>query len=131
MTLDASIIGVHIVEASRVEYRVTRFQGHMSASRTVAPLTANIPFADGFGRNIVVHRMASVAKRSSWPLEIIRWVQRRPPVGSIRHEIAPPHFVRDVPLSRLREIIVADLGKISLLPAAAIDERYTVLRKAH
>ena len=73
--------------------------------------------------------MAAVAKRPSRTLEVVRRVKRRPPVGVVRHEITPPLFVRDVPLRRLRIIVVADLGEVALLPAAAVDERDVVFRK--
>ena len=73
--------------------------------------------------------MAAVAERSSRALEIVRRIKRCPPVGVVGYEISSPHFVRDVPLRRLRKIIVADFREIPLLPPAAIDEGDIVFRK--
>jgi len=129
MTLDAGIAGMDVVEAGRVEDGVTDRPGHMRAARAVALFAANIPLSHGLGRNIIIHRMAAVAERAGRPLEIVRRVKRSPPVSVVGDEIALPHLVRDVPLRGLRKIIVADLGEIALLPAAAVDERDIVLRE--
>ena len=132
VTLDADVVGVHIIRSAPGLRMLARVGlGNMLAARTVAPLAADVPFGDRFGRDVVVHRMAAVAKRPGRPLEIVRRIKRRPPVGRVRHEIGPPHLVRDVPLRGLREIVVADLREISLLPAAAIDERDVVFRKSN
>ena len=55
MTLDAHIVGPHIVEACGIEDVVPRQLGNMRASRAMAPLTADIPFADRFRRDIVIY----------------------------------------------------------------------------
>ena len=64
MTLDARVIGMDIVEAARIEDIVARRAGDVCAAGSVALFAADIPFADGFGRDVVVHRMAAVAERS-------------------------------------------------------------------
>ena len=71
--------------------------------------------------------MTAVAERAGRPLEIVGRIKRRPPVGAVADEIRLPHLVRDVPLRRQREIIVADLREVALLPAAAVDEGDVVL----
>src|SRR5215831_18493425 len=130
MTLDANVVGMHIVEVRGIEDVVARRVGYMSAPSAMAPLAADIPFADRFGRDIVVHRMAAIAKRAGRTLEVVSGVKRRSPIGVVRHKIAPPLFVRYVPLRGLRKIIVADLGEITLLPAATVDESDVVFGKA-
>ena len=55
MTLNASVVRMDVVEASRVEDRATRFLRHVGAARTVTPFATDVPFADGFGRDVVVH----------------------------------------------------------------------------
>ena len=55
MTLDADIVGPHIVEAGGIEDVVARRLVNVRASRAVAPFAADIPFADRFRRDIVVH----------------------------------------------------------------------------
>src|ERR1700674_2367907 len=94
----------------------------MRAARAVALFAADIPFSHCFDRNIIVDGMAAIAERPGSPLEIIRRIERSPPVGGIGHKIPPPHFVRDVPLGWLWKIVVADFGEIALLPAAAVNE---------
>ena len=55
MTLDAHIVGPHIIEARGIEDVVSRRLGNMRASRAMAPLAADIPFADRFRRDIVIY----------------------------------------------------------------------------
>src|SRR5580704_12124999 len=127
VTLDAGVAGVHVVEAGRVEDGARHRALDMRAAWPVAFLATDIPFAYLLGSNVVVDRMTAVAQRAGRPLEIVGWIKRRPPVGAVADEILLPHLVRDVPLRRLWEIIVADLGEVALLPAAAVDECDIVL----
>ena len=101
MTLDARIAGTHIAEAGRIEDGLAHWPVHMLAARSVAFLAADVPFADFFGRDVVIDRMAAVAQRPGRTFEIVRRVQRGPPIGGVRHEVVLPHFVRDIPLGRL------------------------------
>ena len=71
MTLDTGVVGVHIAEAGRVEDGGTHRMLNVGAARPVALLAADVPFTDGFGRDVIVHRMAAIAERTSRALEII------------------------------------------------------------
>src|SRR4029077_1150083 len=128
MTLDAGVVGVHIAEAGRVEDGGTHRMLDVGAARPVALLAADVPFTDGFGRDVIVHRMAAIAERTSRALEIIWRIKRGPPIGTVRYEISLPHAVCDIPLRRLREVVVADLGEISLLPACRRRTRCRLLK---
>ena len=55
MTLDTHIVGPHIIEACGIEDAVPRRLGNMRAPCAMAPLTADIPFADRFRRDIVIY----------------------------------------------------------------------------
>src|SRR6478672_12122412 len=70
--------------------------------------------------------MASVAERSCGPLHVISRVVGYPPIGSIGDHVAAPFLIGDIPLTGQREIVVADLGEVALLPFAAVDESYSV-----
>ena len=129
MTLNASVVGVHIAEAAWIEDSVSHRTRDVSTPGAMATFAADIPFADGLCSDVVIHRVTAIAQRPRRTLEIVRRIERCPPIGGIRHEIAPPNLVGDILLRRLREIVVSDLGEISLFPAAAIDERNVVFRK--
>src|SRR5580693_4178638 len=101
----------------------------MRAPGTVAALAADIPFRDLLGLDIVVHRVAAVACRSSRPLHVVRRIERFPPIASLWNKIRSPDFVGHVPLRGLGEIVIADFGEIALLPKAAIHKGDLLLRK--
>src|ERR1700722_7429793 len=107
MTLDAGVGRLNIVEAGGVKDRSANWSRHMLAARSMTLFAADVPFADFFGRRVVVDGMAPVAERARRSLEVIWGIQRRPPVSIVRHEIPFPHFVRDVPVCGLWEIVVA------------------------
>src|SRR5271156_730188 len=119
MTLHAGIVGMHVVKAARIENGRAHRMVDVRAAWTVTPLAADIPLANGFGGDVIVHRVTAVAKRSGWPFEIVRRIEPRPPVSIIGHEVSFPLRVRDIPLRRLRKVIIPDLGEVALLPAAA------------
>ena len=48
---------------------------------SVALLAADVPFGDGLGLDVVVHRMAAVAERAGRPLAVVGGIVRHPPVG--------------------------------------------------
>jgi hypothetical protein len=72
--------------------------------------------------NIVVNGMATIARGSGWPFQVVRRIERFPPVGSFGNEIGAPYVMDDVPLSRLGEIVITDFREVALLPDAAVDE---------
>jgi len=73
--------------------------------------------------------MATIARGSSWPFQVVGRIERFPPVGSFRNEIRTPYVIDDVPLSRLGEIVITDFREVALLPNAAVDEGYLILRE--
>lgn len=66
--------------------------------------------------------MASVASGPGWPLHLFGRVMLGPPVCAVAHIVAAKYSGLDIPLHRENEIVVADLGKVSLLPFAAVGE---------
>src|ERR1700730_10546879 len=102
---------------------------YMLASRTVAFLAAHVPLRHLFRADVVVDRMATVTSRASGPLHIVRRIKRLPPIRSLGHKILPPNVSGNVPLRRLRKIIVASFREITLLPNAAVNQRDILLRE--
>src|ERR1700757_3377417 len=99
----------------------------MRFARAVTSLAADVPLGHGLGLDVVIHGMTAVAKRAGRALKIIRRIQWRPPVRGVGNEILAPNLVRNVPLHRQREVVVADLLEITLFPSAAIDEGDVIL----
>ena len=93
------------------------------AAGSVAALAADVPFGDGLGLDVVVHRMAAIAQRAGGALHVVGGVEGHPPIGVIGDEIGAPDLMRDVPLRAQRKIIVADFREVALLPDAAVDQR--------
>src|SRR6267142_2362796 len=102
---------------------------HMRAPRTVATLTADVPFRHLFGLNVVVDRMAAIAGWARGALHVVGRIERGPPIRSVRDHVGAPDFVGDVPLRRLGKIVIADLREIALLPDASVDEGDLILRE--
>src|SRR5579862_2891963 len=91
----------------------------------MALLAADIPFGRRLGRDVVVDRVAAIAQRARGASGIVASgvrIMRHPPIAVGRDMVRKPSFVRNVPLRGEREIVIANLPEISLLPAAAIDE---------
>jgi hypothetical protein len=120
MALHADIVRMDVIEAGGVHDVRAGWMLNMCGSGSVAFLTADIPFRYRFGLDVVVHRMAAVAKRARGALEIITGIQRDPPVGSGLDGIGSPNLMSDVPLHGQRKIVVADFLKIALLPFASV-----------
>src|SRR5579863_3037992 len=100
MTLDARIGGVHIVESRWVEDGRAYRAIDVLAAGTVALLATNVPLRYGFVCNIVVHGVAAVAERACRSLEVVGWIQWRPPISIVRYEVTFPHLMGDIPLRR-------------------------------
>src|ERR1700719_483104 len=130
MTLDAGVAGVNVIEARRIEDVIAKRLLAMRLARAMTSLATDIPLGHGLGLDVVVHRMAAVAERPRGALEIVGRVKRRPPIGAVGDEIPAPDLMRDVPLDRQREIIVADFLEVTLLPSAAVNEGDVVLGEA-
>jgi hypothetical protein len=99
MTLNAGVVGVHRAEAAWIEDSVSHRTRDVSTPRAMATFAADIPLADGLCIDVVVHRVTAIAQRPSRPLEIVRRIERCPPIGSIRVDAAP--LSRSVPVIRL------------------------------
>ena len=129
MALDASIVGTDVAHARGILNIRARGLCHVFAARAMATFAAHIPFGDGVIADIEVHGMAAVAKSAGGTLEIIRRIERGPPIAVVRDEVGAPDVVHDVPLGRLRIIIVADFGEVALFPEAAVDQAHVVARE--
>jgi hypothetical protein len=88
----------------------------------VAAFTAHIPLGDGFGVDVVVDRVTTIAERTSGTFGVVGWIDGSPPVCALFGEVRAPHLILDIPLRRQREIVGAFLLEIALLPLAAVDE---------
>src|SRR4051812_49153639 len=107
MTLDAGVVGMDIIQTSRIEDGGARLGLHMFAARAMAALAADVPFGDGLLLDVVFHRVTAVAERAGGAHEIVGWIERRPPIRALGGEIGPPYFVGHIPLRRLGIIIIA------------------------
>src|ERR1700722_17935742 len=94
----------------------------MRRAWTVALLATDVPLGDLLSRHVVVHRMAAVAERTSGTLHLFRRIMRGPPVSPGFGVIRAPDFVRNIPLRRENEVVVADLREVTLLPLAAVNK---------
>src|SRR6185437_3990891 len=83
---------------------------------------ADIPFGYRFRPDVVIHRMAAIAKRAGGALEVVWRIQGRPPVRSILYEVWPPDLVRNIPLGGQYEVIIANFFEIPLLPSASVHQ---------
>src|SRR5215467_7638716 len=102
---------------------------HVFAARTVTAFTAYVPLCDLLGVDVVANGVAAIASWARRALHVVVGVEGRPPVGAVRHFVGAPGFVGDIPLRREWEIVVPNLGEVTLLPEAAVNEGYLVLRK--
>ncbi len=94
----------------------------MLAARAVAALAAHVPLCKAVIAKIEVYRMAAVAGCAGWALEIIRRIERRPPVRAVGDEIGPPDVIHNVPLRGLRIVVAAHFGEVALLPNASVNQ---------
>ena len=129
VALDARVAALDVVHARRIQNVAARGMLHMGAARPVAALAANVPLRHLLGLNVVVDRVAAVARRPRGPLHVVGRVERHPPVRAGCHHVGTPHLVGDVPLRRLGIIVVADFREVALFPDTPIDERHLILRE--
>src|ERR1700735_5672460 len=71
MALDAGIAGIHIIKSRRIENVVALRLLDVGLARSVAFLATYIPLGGRFRVDVVIHRMAAVAKRPGRSLEIV------------------------------------------------------------
>ena len=129
MALDACIVPTHIVQRTRIHDVLLRRMRHMQASRSVAFLAAHVPLGHCLCRNVVVHRVATIARWPSRTIKVAWPIKGQPPIRPVLSVIRQPALLRDVPLCRERKVVIAAPGKVSLLPAAAVDESHFVQPK--
>jgi len=120
VALDADIVGTHKIQPARIHDVGLRRVRHVCTAGPVALLAANIPFCYPLGVDVVVHRVAAVARRSSGAVEVCCSVIRDPPVRPRLNAIRKPLLLRHIPLSRKRKVIVTAPGKVALLEPAAV-----------
>src|SRR6266403_3281581 len=99
------------------------------AAGAVAAFAADVPLGDFFGVDIVADGVAAVTGGAGGPLHVVGRIERHPPVSAVGNEIGAPDFVDDVPLRGFGVIIIANFGEVTLLPEAAVDEGYLILRE--
>src|SRR5260370_30386459 len=121
MALDAGVVGADIVHAGRIHSVAASGMLHVLASRTVAAFAADVPLRDLLGVDVVVDRVAAIAGGTGGPLEIVGRIKRRPPVGSIGHEVGPPEAIGNIPLIGFRKVVVSSFGDLTLLPNTAVN----------
>src|SRR4051794_39721455 len=100
MTLDAYVVGPHVVQAFRIDNVRRRRSRSVVLSRSMAFFAADVPLRDASRSRVVIHRMAAIAKGAGRTLSIVRRVKGHPPVGALPDEIRAPDFMGDVPLRR-------------------------------
>ena len=124
MALDANIVSTHGIESLRIDDVLAGWMSDMETARAMTFLAAHVPFGDAPGADVVVHRVAAIAKRAGGTLEIVAGVVLRPPVGAVAHCIGAPHLIFDIPLRRKRIVVVPPFREVSLL--GVVDEGYAV-----
>ena len=129
MALDAGVVGVDVVEAARIDDGLACPPLDVLAPWPMAAFATHVPFGDRLGMDVVVDRVATIAKRAGRALEVVGRVKRRPPIGAVLDDVRPPRPMDDVPLRGKGEIVASELLEVALLPDAAIDKRYIVLGK--
>jgi len=122
VALDANVIPPNRIQCCRIHDVVLSRVSNVLATRSMTLFAADVPLRHGFGLDVVVYRVASIARRAGGAIEIGRTIIRYPPVSACFDVIREPHLLRDVPLRRERKIILAPLGEIPLLVATPVYE---------
>ena len=127
MALDTGIVRAHRIEPRRIDDIRARRARRMRRTWPMTLLTTHVPFRDSPGLRVVIYRMAPIAQGTRRTRRIFTRVDGGPPISSHRYVIGPPNLIHHVPLRTQREVIVADLLKVALLPLAAVGERDVLL----
>src|SRR5271168_4387918 len=101
MALDTGVVRVDVIHSCGIQGIAARRMLDVFAARPVAALAAHVPLRYLFRVDVVVDRMAAVARGAGWALLVVWRIQRGPPIGAVSHEVWAPHFVDDVPLRGL------------------------------
>src|ERR1700756_618838 len=103
---------------------------HVLATRAVAALAADVPLRHLPAMNVIADGMATVAGRPGGALHVVRRIEGGPPVSAlVGYVIRTPGVIGEDPLHSQREVIVADLGEVALLPQTAIYESHLIFRE--
>src|SRR6202140_1823628 len=122
MALNTSVVGADVVHTGRIDGIGARWMRDVLASGTVTALAAYIPFRHLLGLDVVADGVTAVTGGTGGPLHVVRRIKGRPPISAIGHKIGAPNAVGNIPLGRFREIVIAALREITLLPNAAVDQ---------
>src|SRR5690242_18159720 len=96
------------------------------AAGTVATLAAHIPFRNLLSVDVVTNRVAAVTGWTCWTFHVVGRIELRPPVCTWTYEVFTPLVILDLPLDRQGEVIVAQLGEVTLLPNTAVNKCHLI-----
>jgi len=91
--------------------------------------STRLPFGHRLGLDVVVHRVAAVAKRPRSAASCCRRIVGHPPVGVRLNEVGAPHSIDHVPTGQAAGSNHADLLEVALLPLAPVGECHLVERE--
>src|SRR5215472_15365449 len=120
MTLDARVVGFDVVHPRWIDDIAPQRPRYVFTSRSVAALAAHVPFHDLLRLNVVVHRVAAIARRPRGPLHVVGRIKRFPPIRPFGDKIGFPGPMGDVPLRRLRIIVIPNSREVALLPNTSV-----------
>src|SRR3954471_11183284 len=123
MALHADIVATDRIQTIRVDDILLRRVGYVLAAWTMAFFATDIPFGHLTRGEVVVNGMAAIAGGPGGAVGIGLAVVGRPPVGTIGDMVGQPSAVLDIPLRGERKVVASALFKVTLLPAAAVNER--------
>src|SRR5215472_13702417 len=104
MTLDADVGCLNIGKPRRVYDVRSRRGADVLASRAMTSFASHVPFRDGLGLNVVVHRMAPVTQRSGRTAGVRLRIETGPPVRADRSVVRTPDLMAHVPLRPQRKV---------------------------
>ena len=129
MALNAGVGCVNVIEARRIHDIRRRWLLHVIAAGAVTLFAAHVPFRNRLGLNVVVDGMTAVAEGTSGALHVVFGIIFGPPVRPRLYVVGAPDLVSHVPLGGQREIIIAYLLKVPLLPFATVNQGDIILLK--
>src|ERR1019366_5659211 len=121
VTLQANIVSSHGIELFRIHDVGDCRMRDVFTSRTMTFFASNVPFGHLPGLQVVIHRMTAVTRRACRALLVFLRIERHPPIRPVGYVVWQPLAVLDIPLRRQWVVVLVVLGKVALLPAAAVD----------
>jgi hypothetical protein len=122
VALHADIVAAHEVQLFGIDDVGLGGVSGVETAGAMAFFAAHVPFGDLVGFDVVADGVATIAGGAGGTVEVGWAVVGNPPVCTCLDMVGKPSLFGDVPLRRKREIIIAALGEISLLVAAAVNE---------